>query len=125
MSGRRAPTEAIVEASDFILLHGNGLDAPDRIASRVAETRALATCRGQPALFNEDDHFDFDRRRNNFTAALAARAGRGYFDPGAGAGGRTAWGNYRDGFQNPPVDWRIGTARKRAFFAALRQATGP
>ena len=42
MSGRRAPTEAIVEASDFILLHGNGLDAPDRIAARVAETRALA-----------------------------------------------------------------------------------
>ena len=48
----------------------------------------------------------------------------GAFDPGAGAGGRTAWGNYRDGFQNPPIDWRIGTARKRAFFAALGQATG-
>ena len=124
VSGRRAPTEAIVEASDFILLHGNGLDAPDRIAARVAETRALAAYRGQPVLFNEDDHFDFDRRRNNFTAALRARAGWGYFDPGAGAGGAAAWGNYRDGFQNPPVDWRIGTARKRAFFAALRVATG-
>ena len=124
VSGRRAPTGAIVAASDFVLLHGNGLDDPDRIARRVAETRALSAYRGQPVLFNEDDHFDFDKPRNNFTAALAARAGWGYFDPGAGAGGRIAWGNYRDGYQNPPIDWRIGTPRKRAFFAALKEVTG-
>ena len=124
VSGRRAPTEAIVEASDFILLHGNGLDDPARVSARVAETRALAAYRGQPTLFNEDDHFDFDRPRNNFSAALEARAGWGYFDPGAGAGGRIAWGNYRDGYQNPPIDWSIGTARKRAFFAAVKAVAG-
>ncbi len=124
VSGRRAPTAAIAAASDFILLHGNGLADPDRITERVAETRALSGYRGQPVLFNEDDHFDFDRPRNNFAAALAARAGWGYFDPGAGAGGRTAWGNYRDGFQNPPIDWRIATPRKRAFFTVLKEIVG-
>ncbi len=124
VSGRRAPTAAIVHESDFALLHGNGLDRPEAVPARVAETRALSTWRGQPVLFNEDDHFDFDRPRNNFAAALAAGAGWGYFDPGAGAGGRTAWGNYRDGYQNPPIDWRISTPRKRAFFAALARVTG-
>ncbi len=124
VSGRRAPTAAIAEASDFLLLHGNGLDEPEMITARVAETRALAGYRGQPVVFNEDDHFDFGGRRSNFAAALAARAGWGYFDPGAGAGGRTAWGNYRDGYQNPPIDWSIGTPRKRAFFAMLEDVTG-
>ena len=37
---------------------------------------------------------------------------------------RMAWGNYRDGYRNPPIDWRIATPRKRAFFSALKEAAG-
>lgn len=77
-----------------------------------------------PIVFNEDDHFDFDRPANNFTAALSRHASWGYFDPGEAAGGGQAFGDYRNGYQNPPIDWLIGTARKRAFFDFLAEVTG-
>ena len=124
MSGRRAPTAEIVAASDFVLLHGNHLDDPAQITRRINETRALGTYRGQPILFNEDDHFAFDQAENNFFNALAGRAGWGYFDPGQGAGGRAAFGDYVEGYQNPPINWGINTPRKKEFFETLRAVTG-
>ena len=33
-----------------------------------------------PILFNEDDHFDFEKPRNNFAAATSAYASWGFFD---------------------------------------------
>lgn len=117
------PTEAVVAVSDFVLLHGNGIHYPDEIAARVDDVRALATWRPMPVLYNEDDHFDFGRPWNNFVGALSRRAGWGYFDPGSAAGGSSTFGNYRDGYQNPPIDWSIGTSRKRAFFALLHEVT--
>ena len=122
--GGRVPDDAVVKVSDFLLMHGNGVSGPPRIAQMVDEARALSSYRPMPILFNEDDHFDFDRPRNNFTSALSRYAGWGYFDPGEGAGGRAAFGNYLDGYQNPPVNWRINTPRKRAFFGLLRDVTG-
>jgi hypothetical protein len=118
------PTDAVCRASDFILLHGNGVDDPGELARLVDATRALPGYRPMPILFNEDDHFDFDRPDNNFTAALSRRAGWGYFDPGAAAGGGLAFGDYAHGFQNPPVNWGITSPRKRAFFRFLRAVTG-
>ena len=56
--------------------------------------------------------------------ALSGRAGWGYFDPGQGAGGRIAFGDYVEGYQNPPINWGINTARKTAFFETLRAVTG-
>ena len=47
-----------------------------------------------------------------------------YFDPGEGAGGRAAFGDYVEGYQNPPINWGINTKRKAAFFEALRGVTG-
>jgi hypothetical protein len=123
-SGRAVPTPEVVEVSDFVLLHGNHLHDPDAVARRINEARAVPTYRGQPIVFNEDDHFDFDEPRNNFAAALEGHAGWGYFDPGPGAGGGAAYGNYGEGFQNPPIDWRLNTDRKKAFFAMLRAVTG-
>jgi len=124
VSGRIAPTAEIVEASDFVLLHGNGLDDPAEITRRIDDTRALATYCGQPLVFNEDDHFDFDQPASNFFNALAGRAGWGYFDPGQGAGGRAAFGDYVEGYQNPPINWGLNTERKAAFFETLRAVTG-
>ncbi len=121
---RMPPTEAVVTASDFVLLHGNGITEPNKIADRVDEVRAMGEYRPMPIVFNEDDHFDFDRPENNFTAALSRYAGWGYFDPGEGAGGSAAYGDYIDGYQNPPVNWRINTPRKRAFFDLLAEVTG-
>ena len=47
-----------------------------------------------------------------------------YPDTGEGAGGSAAFGNYVDGYQNPPVNWGINTARKRGFFELVREMTG-
>jgi len=121
---RLLPPDAVVAASDFVLLHGNGIDEPAGIADRVEAVRARSAHHAMPILYNEDDHYDFDRPENHFTAALSRRAGWGFFDPGDAAGGGHAFGDYANGFQNPPVDWRIATPRKQAFFAFLREITG-
>jgi hypothetical protein len=116
--GGAIPRENVVRASDFLLLHGNGVSDPKRIAHMVQETRRVAGYhqRPVPILFNEDDHFDFDNEENNFVAAVSEYASWGYFDPGES--------NYRDGYQCPPVNWGINTDRKRAFFRLVAEITG-
>jgi hypothetical protein len=115
-NGGSVPSANVVEASDFLLLHGNGVKDPERIARMVEETRRVPGYRVMPILFNEDDHFDFDKPVNNMMKALSAYASWGYFDPGES--------NYRDGYQCPPVNWGINTERKRAFFTLLKEVTG-
>ena len=116
--GGRVPGSEVVRSSDFLLLHGNKVENPARIREMVRQTRALPGYRPMPILFNEDDHFDFEAPDNNFLAAVGESASWGLFDyrlDGEGA---------ECGYQSVPVDWTIGSARKRAFFAlAKRLAT--
>jgi hypothetical protein len=98
------------------LLHGNGVKDPARIAEMVRQTRAVPGYRPVPILFNEDDHFDFDKPQNNFLAALSEYASWGYFDPGKN--------DYQDGYQSVPVNWGLNTPRKRAFFELCKRITG-
>ncbi len=114
--GWTVPGADVVRASDFILMHGNGVKDPNRIADMVRRARNLPTYRPMPILFNEDDHFDFDRPQYNLRAAAGAYASWGYFDPGKG--------DYRDGYQSPPVNWGLSTDRKREFFAKVKEITG-
>jgi hypothetical protein len=114
--GGAVPTENVVQVSDFLLLHGNGVSDPNRIAEMVDQTRALPSYRPMPILFNEDDHFDFDQPTNNFLAALSRYASWGYFDPGQN--------DYRDGYQSVPVNWGLSTARKQGFFALAKEISG-
>ena len=122
--GGRVPDDDVVAASDYIMLHGNGVTQPARIAEMVEQTRALPSYTPKPILFTEDDHFAFDQPDNNFLAALSAYASWGYFDPGDAAGGSATFGDYRDGYQNIPVNWGINTDRKRSYFELLAQVTG-
>jgi hypothetical protein len=122
--GRSIPGERVLAVSDLALLHGNSVSGPAEIGQMVERTRGLSTYRPMPIVVNEDDHFDFDRPINNLLTALAHRASWGFFDPGPGAGGKGARSNYRDGFQNVPVNWGLTTERKRAFFDLVRQITG-
>jgi len=110
--GRSLPGESVVRSADFLLLHGNGEANPHRIRHLVRMTRQIPGYTPKPILFNEDDHFDFDRPDNNFLAAIEGYASWGYFDP------------YADGFQSPPVTWTLNTERKRAFFERVREITG-
>jgi hypothetical protein len=117
-NGGTIPPPAVVSVADFLLLHGNGVHEPDRIARMVKETRNVRGYRGVPILFNEDDHFDFDKPRNNFVAAVGEYASWGYFDY------RMKGEGFGDGYQSVPVDWGISSPRKRAFFKLLREMTG-
>lgn len=116
--GGTVPRENVVRASDFLLLHGNGVKDPARISAMVRETRQVAGYRPMPILFNEDDHFDFEQPMNNFVAAVHERASWGYFDF------RMAGEKFDDGYQSVPVNWRISSARKRGFFQLLAEITG-
>jgi hypothetical protein len=114
--GGAVPKENVVRAADFLLLHGNGVSDPKRIGEMVRQTRAVPGFTPKPILFNEDDHYDFEEPENNYIAAIAAYASWGLYDQGTN--------NYHDGFQSPPVDWRINTRRKEGFFRLVREMTG-
>ena len=112
------PQENVVRVADFLLVHGNGVSDPDRIADMIRKTRQVAGYHGQPIVFNEDDHFDFDKPNNNFVAAISEHASWGYFDYRKNGEGWDA------GYQSVPVNWGISSARKRGFFELLSEITG-
>jgi hypothetical protein len=112
------PTEDVARSSDFMLIHGNGVSDPATITQMIHQTRALRSYTPKPIVFNEDDHFDFDKPTNNFVAALAEHVSWGYFDY------RKAGEGFDDGFQSVPVNWTISSPRKRAFFDLLADVTG-
>jgi hypothetical protein len=116
--GGTIPKSNVVRVSDFILLHGNGVKEPERIAEMIRETRRVDGYRSMPILFNEDDHFDFDKPLNNFVSAITEYASWGYFDY------RMKGDAFEDGYQSVPVDWGINSKRKRGFFQLLSEITG-
>ena len=124
--GAAIPDEAVVKTSDYILLHGNDVDNPADISKMVAKTKAVNGYTPKPILFNEDDHFDFDKPSNNFIEAVKAYASWGYFDFRAtkGTRGSTIDEPFDDGYQSIPVNWSISSPRKKAFFDKLKEVTG-
>jgi hypothetical protein len=118
MRGNALPPDNVVAVADFLLLHGNHVSATARVRQMVDQCRQLPGYRGQPILFNEDDHFGFDANDNHMLAALSRYASWGYFDY------RQPGEDYHEGFQSLPVDWTISSPRKRGFFDLLAQVTG-
>jgi hypothetical protein len=116
--GGRIPAENVVRSSDYVLLHGNGVQDHRRIAAMVKETRAVPGYRAMPIVFNEDDHFNFEVPDNNFTMAVREYAGWGFFDF------RMRGEGYAEGYQSVPVNWAISSRRKAAFFRLLAEITG-
>jgi hypothetical protein len=117
-NGGSIPPPNVVSVADFLLLHGNGVSEPDRIARMVEQTRQVQGYRTVPILFNEDDHFDFDKPRNNFVAAVSHYASWGFFDF------RMKGEGFDEGYQSVPVNWGISSERKRGFFRLLKEMTG-
>jgi hypothetical protein len=116
--GGAIPNENVARMSDFLLLHGNGVSDPDKIADMVRKTRKVPGYFPKPILFNEDDHFGFDKPGNNFTAAVGEYASWGYFDF------RMKGEGFPEGYQSVPVDWGLSSERKRGFFRLLAEITG-
>ncbi len=117
-SGGAVPKENVVRVSDFLLLHGNGAKDPARITEMIKQTRAVPGYRAMPILFNEDDHEDFDQPQNNYAAAIAEHVSWGWFDY------RRKGEALEEGYQSPPVNWGLSSARKRAFFSFTAEITG-
>ena len=112
------PLPNVVKASDFILIHGNGVSDPSKITEMVEMTRKVSGYTPKPILFNEDDHFNFDNEKNNFTEAVKSYSSWGYFDY------RMKDEHFADGYQSVPVDWGINSERKKQFFYLLKEITG-
>jgi len=112
------PTDSVVAASDFLLIHGNGANEPGAITELVRKTRSVPTFRPMPILINEDDHENFERATNNFTAAVHEHVSWGWFDY------RRSGEAGDQGYQSPPVNWGISSARKRAFFKLCSEVAG-
>jgi hypothetical protein len=116
--GGTIPKQNVAESADFLLIHGNGVAEPSRIRDMVDRCRDVPGYRGQPIVFNEDDHFDFEAPDNNMIAAVSKGAGWGLFDY------RMKGEGFDEGYQSVPVNWGISSARKRGFFTLLKEITG-
>ena len=116
--GGTIPLPNVVKASDFILLHGNGVEDPGQISKMIEETRSVEGYNPKPIVFNEDDHFNFEAKSNNLVASLESYASWGYFDF------RMKDEGFESGFQSVPVDWKISSKRKKSFFGKLKEITG-
>jgi hypothetical protein len=116
--GNHVPKSNVVRTSDFLLMHGNGVEDPQRIIEMVQQARQVEGYRPMPIIFNEDDHFAFDQPINNFVAAVTQYASWGYFDY------RMKDEGFNEGYQSVPVDWDIRSERKRGFFNLAKEITG-
>lgn len=117
-SGRQIPRKNVVAVADFLLIHGNGVKDPAMIPEMVRKTKEVKGYTPKPILFNEDDHFDFDKPVNHMVLAVQSYASWGLFDY------RKRNESYESGFQSVPVDWQIGSPRKKAFFNRMAEITG-
>jgi len=117
-SGGYLPTPNVVQVSDYLLLHGNSVESPDRISEMIKKTRDMKDYKNQPILFNEDDHYEYDQPKNNLKSAIEEYASWGYFDF------RKEGDEFSAGFQTVPVDWQINSKRKEDFFKKIKEITG-
>jgi hypothetical protein len=124
--GKAIPEEAVVKSSDFLLLHGNDVHDSAYISEMVKLTKAVNGYRRMPIIFNEDDHFDFDKPTNNFVEAVKAYTSWGFFDFRASKGIRESEidEGLDEGYQSIPINWKISSVRKKGFFDKLEEITG-
>ena len=126
LAGGAVPPPAIVAASDFVLLHGNGVRNPERMVEMIRQVRQMNGYTPKPIVNNEDDQpwlaaeQGWGERGNNFVASAKNYASWGYFDFRR----QEEDGDYNLGFQSMPVNWQITSARKRDFFNLLATITG-
>jgi hypothetical protein len=123
-SPRTVTPDETVAVSDLIMMHTNGVEDPATVTEMVETVRSRPSYEPMPVVFNEDSmamiqgpetHYGFGREPNNMSAALDSGASWGYYEKGTN--------DYETGFQCPPIDWSIGTERKRTFFEYLAQLT--
>ncbi|MCC5938659.1 MAG: hypothetical protein JJU34_15365 [Lunatimonas sp.] len=116
--GNTPPKPNVVKSADFILIHGNGVRTTEMMEKLIENTRKVEGFRPMPVVVNEDDHYDFDKERNNFTVAVENYVSWGFFDY------RRNGEPFEEGYQSVPVDWGINSERKQGFFDLVKEITG-
>jgi hypothetical protein len=122
--GGSLPGKKVIEASDYVLLHGNGVSDPKRMQKLINDTRQRIGNDAKPIVNNEDDrpwrdkHQGFGEQGNNMIVSIENGVSWGYFDF------RQQGEPLVEGFQNPPTDWGINSERKKQFFGLLKKVTG-
>ena len=116
-NGGSIPNDPVIEAADFILIHGNGVKQYAGLNNMANIIRNKESYTPKPIVNNEDDHFDFDQPFNNFVASTSAYVSWGFFDY------RLKEEGFDFGYQSMPVNWRISSPRKKAFFDLLKEMT--
>ena len=127
------PSQAVVDASDYILLHGNAIKEPNAMVQKIQTLRSMAGATPKPIVNNEDDSpwslrrlepgqkppgWGTDGITNNFMASVKNRVSWGFFD------WRQNDEGFDEGFQSVPVNWQISSERKRTFFKLVAEITG-
>ena len=115
--GGAKPSQNVLQTADFVLIHGNGVTKPEQLTQLIQSVRSDPSYKKNPIVVNEDDHFDFDKPQNNFLAATKEHVSWGYFDF------RMKDEGFNQGYQSVPVDWSIGSERKKQFFELLKNMT--
>jgi hypothetical protein len=122
--GNAVPLPGIIEVSDFVLLHGNGVLKPERMKEMIDAVRAMDVYRNVPIICNEDDrpwlNQGWGEYDNNMAVAVQNYVSWGFFDF------RLEKENalFNEGFQSVPINWQISSERKQAFFDLLASVTG-
>ena len=132
-TGRGMPSASLVEAADFVLLHGNGT-RPAQLEAAIIAVQAMPEYRRnpKPIVINEDSP-----AVPNLDAAWRNGASWGYYDQGFEGQAGDPYLSYQprprksdgpftqlNGFQTPPVNWTINSDFKRAFFGRVAEITG-
>ncbi len=118
-SGTVVPTTPVAEASDFILLHGNGADKPKTLRDVIVRTRQRSQAHAsKPIIVNEDDHYAYDEAESNLSVSVDEYVSWGLFDF------RRKGEAFEEGFQSIPASWAIDTERKKDFFNKIKEITG-
>jgi hypothetical protein len=130
---RGMPSPALVEADDYVLIHGNGL-RPSQVVAAIVAIREMPAYQKhpKPIVINEDSP-----AVPNLDAAWRNGCSWGYYDQGFEGQADDPWLPYQprprwntgpfeelNGFQTPPVNWTINSGFKKAFFSRVAEITG-
>eukprot|EP01084_Bolivina_argentea_P002109 3875_1 len=117
LGGGHTPSPDLIDAVDMIMLHGNG-QSPSGITKMINTVKGTSAYKNKPKpiIFNEDDHYDFDKSSNNFKSAVDGHASWGIFVDC----NQTTAGDYIYGYQCVPAAWDVNTPIKKSFFNAVQ-----
>jgi len=113
------PTQKVIDASDLILFHGNALRAPAKFQTAIDKIKKIKGAQNKPFVINEDDNFDFENDSCHFNMAVRNHISWGYFDYR-----RKGITDLKEGYQSIPVDWKINSDNKKAFFEKVKEISG-